>query len=100
MNADKQTMTIRLKTEKSVKELAELRAKQLGIPLGTLIDAFLRSLGQTGQVHFSVADSMTPQMAGLLREMRDDIARGDTDGPFNLEEAEGFLDSIAHEHQD
>ena len=100
MSADKQTTTISVKTEKSVKKLAELRARQLGIPLGALVNAFLRNLGQTGEVHFSVADPMTPQMVGLLREMRDEIARGDTDGPFRLDEAEEFLDSIAHEHQD
>lgn len=71
-----------------------MRAKQLGIPLGTLVNAFLRDLGQTGEVHFTNAEPITPRMAKIIDEMRTEIANGDTYGPFNIEEAETFLDDI------
>jgi len=90
--------TINLKTKKQVKQLAQMRAKQLGIPLGTLVNAFLRNLGQTGEVHFTVAEPVTPKMEAIIDEMRREIAKGDTYGPFNLEEAETFLDSIPYEN--
>ena len=90
--------TLSLKTKKQVKQLAEMRAKQLGIPLGTLVNAFLRNLGQTGEVHFTVAEPVTPKMEAIINEMRADISNRDTFGPFNLEEAETFLDSIPHEN--
>lgn len=86
-----------LKTKKQVKELAQMRAKQLGIPLGTLVNAFLRDLGQTGEVHFTIAEPITPKMAKIIDEMRAEIAQGDTYGPFNIDEAEAFLDDIPYE---
>jgi antitoxin component of RelBE/YafQ-DinJ toxin-antitoxin module len=91
------TTILSLKTKKQVKELAQMRAKQLGIPLGTLVNAFLRNLGQTGEVHFTISEPITPKMSKIIEEMRADIAKGDTYGPFNIEEAEAFLDDIPYE---
>ena len=97
MSTANDTTILSLKTKKQVKELAQLRAKQLGIPLGTLVNAFLRDLGQTGEVHFTIAEPITPKMAQIIEEMRAEIARGDTYGPFSIDEAEAFLDEIPHE---
>jgi len=44
-----------------------MRAKQLGIPLGILL-MLLRDLGQTGEVHFTIAEPITPKMAILIDE--------------------------------
>jgi antitoxin component of RelBE/YafQ-DinJ toxin-antitoxin module len=97
MTATNDSTTLSLKTKKQVKELAQMRAKQLGIPLGTLVNAFLRDLGQTGEVHFTIAEPITPKMAKIIDEMRTEIAQGDTYGPFNIDEAEAFLDDIPYE---
>lgn len=97
MNTANDTTILSLKTKKQVKELAQMRAKQLGIPLGTLVNAFLRNLGQTGEVHFTISEPITPQMAKIINEMRTEIANGDTYGPFDIDEAETFLDSIPYE---
>ena len=99
MNTANDTTMLSLKTKKQVKELAQIRAKQLGIPLGTLVNAFLRNLGQTGEVHFTVAEPITPKMAKIIDEMRAEVANGDTYGPYNLEEAEAFLDNIPYESE-
>ncbi|MGH7238335.1 MAG: hypothetical protein ACREGF_07410 [Candidatus Saccharimonadales bacterium] len=95
-NANDSTV-LSLKTKKQVKELAQMRAKQLGIPLGTLVNAFLRDLGQTGEVHFTISEPVTSKMAKIIEEMRAEVARGETYGPFNIDEAETFLDNIPHE---
>jgi antitoxin component of RelBE/YafQ-DinJ toxin-antitoxin module len=97
MNSTNDSTILSLKTKKQVKELAQMRAKQLGIPLGTLVNAFLRDLGQTGEVHFTIAEPITPKMAKIINEMREEIAGGDTYGPFNVNEAEAFLDNIPYE---
>ena len=97
MNIANDTTILSLKTKKQVKELAQVRAKQLGIPLGTLVNAFLRNLGQTGEVHFTVSEPITPKMAKIIDEMRTEIANGDTYGPFDIKEAETFLDNIPYE---
>ena len=90
------TTILSLKTKKQVKELAQLRAKQLGIPLGTLVNAFLRTFGQTGEVHFTISEPITPKMAKIIDDMRAEIANGDTYGPFDIDEAEAFLDTIPY----
>jgi antitoxin component of RelBE/YafQ-DinJ toxin-antitoxin module len=97
MNTANDTTILSLKTKKQVKELAQLRAKQLGIPLGTLVNAFLRDLGQTGEVHFTIAEPITPRMTKIIDEMRAEIARGGTYGPFTIDDAETFLDEIPYE---
>jgi antitoxin component of RelBE/YafQ-DinJ toxin-antitoxin module len=97
MNTINDSTILSLKTKKQVKELAQLRAKQLGIPLGTLVNAFLRNLGQTGEVHFTVSEPITARMAKIIDEMRSEIANGDTYGPFDIDEAEAFLDAIPYD---
>jgi antitoxin component of RelBE/YafQ-DinJ toxin-antitoxin module len=97
MTSANNSTTLSLKTKKQVKELAQMRAKQLGIPLGTLVNAFLRDLGQTGEVHFTIAEPITPRMAKIIDEMRAEVAQGDTYGPFSIDEAEAFLDAIPYE---
>jgi len=98
MNNTNDNTTLSLKTKKHVKQLAQMRAKQLGIPLGTLVNAFLRNLGQTGEVHFTVAEPVTPKMELIIDEMRREIVQSETYGPFSLGEAEEFLDAIPYEN--
>jgi antitoxin component of RelBE/YafQ-DinJ toxin-antitoxin module len=100
MSKANDTTILSLKTKKQVKALAQMRAEQLGIPLGTIVNAFLRNFGQTGEVHFTVAEPITPPMAKIIEEMRADVARGDTYGPFTITEAEAFLDTIPDERKD
>lgn len=97
MSTTNDTTMLSLKTKKQVKELAQMRAKQLGIPLGTLVNAFLRNLGQTGEVHFTISEPITPKMAKIIEEMQAEVARGDIFGPYTIDEAEDFLDSIPYE---
>lgn len=92
--------TISLKTKKHVKALAQMRAAQLGMPLGTIVNAFLRTFGQTGEVHFTISEPITPKMAKIIQEMRGEIARSKTYGPFSIDEAEAFLDTIPDEFVD
>ena len=99
MNTSQDTTILSLKTKKQVKELAQLRARQLGIPLGTLVNAFLREFGQTGEVRFSVVEPTPPHIARLIADMQTEVARGDTYGPFTLAEAEKFLDETPYERK-
>jgi antitoxin component of RelBE/YafQ-DinJ toxin-antitoxin module len=100
MNTLSDSTILSIKTKKNVKALAQLRAKQLGMPLGTIVNAFLRNLGDTGEIHFTVTESANPRLAKVVKKMRAEIARGETDGPFTLDEAEAFLDSIPDESAD
>lgn len=99
MKTQDNSTTISLKTKKDVKALAQMRAQQLGIPLGTIVNAFLRNFGQTGEIHFTVAEPITPKMKQIIEQMRADIADSETYGPFSIDDAETFLDSVQDESE-
>lgn len=90
MSTKNDSTILSLKTKKHVKELAQMRAKQMGMPLGTIINAFLRNFGETGELHL-IAPEVTPQMAKIIEEFRAEVARGETYGPFSVEEGIAFL---------
>lgn len=86
--------TMTFKIDKEVKAKAQDTAKQMGIPLSTLINAYLRDMAATGRVEFTASEQMTPQMERIIEGFQEEIKRGDTVGPFvSTEEAIEFLDS-------
>lgn len=88
------TAVLNVKVDEQVKKRAQAVAGSIGIPLSTLVNAYLIELSNTGQVHFTSAEPITPKMAKIIEEMRAEVARGDTYGPFDgVEEAVAFLDS-------
>lgn len=90
--------TISIKTDKAVKEAASAKAKRIGIPLSTLINAYLREFAATGRVEFTATEQMTPQMERIIEGARAEIARGDTVGPFDtIDEAIAYLQKIDDE---
>ena len=78
---------ISVKTDVSTKLRAQLVAKQIGIPLSTLINAYMRDLASSGTVHFSAPERMTPEMERLIEQAENDIVSGDVSGPFKTTKA-------------
>lgn len=68
---------VTIKTEKTLKEKAQKIAKELGFPLGTLINAFLRQFVRNKTVYFTTinADAMTGEMEKQLDEIEKDIKK-------------------------
>ena len=86
--------TMTFKIDKTLKAQAQKTAKDLGIPLSTLLNAYLRELAATGRVEFSATEEMTPQMERIISEFKNEIKKGETVGPFSsAEDAVKFLDS-------
>lgn len=54
------SMTLNLRVNPTVKQQAEDVLKQLGIPMATAVDMFLRQVSLTGGIHFSVALPKAP----------------------------------------
>lgn len=75
--------TMSFKIDKSLKSRAQATAKTIGIPLSTLINAYLNDIVATGRVEFTATEHMTPQMERIIEKVESEIARGDTYGPFN-----------------
>lgn len=89
------TATINFKTDDATKAKAQAVAKQIGIPLSNLLNAYLYELANTGSVHFTASEPMTDKMETLIAEAEKDIAAGNISGSFEtLEEMFEHLDSL------
>ena len=55
------TMTLNLRVNPTVKQEAEDVLRQLGIPMATAIDMYLRQISLTGGIPFNVALPKTPE---------------------------------------
>jgi addiction module RelB/DinJ family antitoxin len=89
------TATVNFKTDDATKAKAQAVAKQIGIPLSNLLNAYLYELANTGSVHFTASEPMTDKMEILIAEAEKEIAAGSISGPFEtLEEMFEHLDSL------
>lgn len=64
---------ISIKADKEVKEKAQKLAKELGLPLSTVINAYLRQFIRNKEVYFSVAPKMIPGLEVIIGQARRDI---------------------------
>jgi addiction module RelB/DinJ family antitoxin len=86
------TAILNVKVDEQVKKRAQAVAGSFGIPLSTLVNAYLMELAETGQIHFSAVEVMTPQMEEFIESAEKEIKAGETVGPFETaEEAINYL---------
>lgn len=86
------TAVINVKVDDQVKKRAQAVAGSFGIPLSTLVNAYLVELAETGQIHFTASEVMTPQMEKIVEQAQKEIHAGETAGPFKTaEEAVAYL---------
>jgi antitoxin component of RelBE/YafQ-DinJ toxin-antitoxin module len=71
-----------IKLDKDLKNNAQDVAKRFGIPLSTLIKAYLKEITATGRVEFTATETMTPQMENIIGRAEAEIKAGKTVGPF------------------
>ncbi len=91
--SDKTTMSFKI--DKDLKDQAQQTAKAIGIPLSTLINAYLNDMVSTGRVEFTATERMTPQMERIIERVEQEVDRGETYGPFNS--AEEMIESLHNE---
>jgi len=86
---------LNIKTDKKVKEEAQKVAKELGLPLGTIINAYLRDLAREKRVLFSVPPSPNPRTQRLLKKILSGAKqKKKSAGPFTYEEAIAYLNKL------
>jgi len=86
------TAVLNVKVDDQVKKRAQAVAGAFGIPLSTLVNAYLIELAETGQVHFSAVEIMTPRMEQIVEKAQKEMEAGETVGPFETaEEAIDYL---------
>lgn len=86
---------LNIKTDKSVKEEAQRAAKELGLPLGTIVNAWLRELAREKRVVFSVPPTPNLRLQKLLGKIRGEMRkRKEQAKPLSYEEAIEHLDGL------
>lgn len=87
---------INIKADQTVKEEARKLAGEIGIPLSTIINAYLKQFIKTREVYFSDIPRMTPELEELVGKARQDFKLGrNIAGPFvNAVEMDAYLDSL------
>jgi addiction module RelB/DinJ family antitoxin len=70
------TAIVNFKTDDATKAKAQAVAKQIGIPLSNLLNAYLYELASTGSVHFTASESMTEKIEKIIEEAEKETAAG------------------------
>ena len=74
------TTTMNLRVNPAVKQQAEDVLKQLGVPMATAVDMFLRQIAMTGSIPFAVALPKAPDSVNAdkmtARQLRSAIQAG------------------------
>ncbi len=76
---------ITVKTDKTLKQAAQDLAAEIGVPLGTLINSFLKQFVRNKEVNFSVSYRPTARLIKSIEEGRKEYAEGKLK-PMTLEE--------------
>jgi len=87
---------INIKADKEVKEEAQKVAQELGLPLSTVINAYLKQFIRSREVYISSAPQMNPELEKLLGQVEKDIKSSkNISGPFSTaKEMDAHLDTL------
>ena len=84
---------INIKADKDIKEKAGRTAKEMGLPLSTVVNAYLRQFIAERRITFSVPLKPSKKLEKILRETDQDIKEGkNIEGPFYT--AEDMMKSL------
>lgn len=75
---------LNIKTDKKLKKAAQETAEELGVPLGTAINAFLKQFVREKELVLSAsALKPTPYLERILTEAEKEYREGKAEGPFD-----------------
>jgi antitoxin component of RelBE/YafQ-DinJ toxin-antitoxin module len=79
---------INIKADEEVRDQAKALAAELGVPLSTVVNAYLKEFIRNREVNFSAIPSMTSALEGIIGRAEEDLAaRRNVSGPFTSAEA-------------
>ena len=87
---------INIKADKEVKENAQKVASELGMPLSTVINAFLKDFVRSRSISFSATPKMTPYLEKILGVVENDIKNNRNMSPSfsTAKKANAYLDTL------
>ena len=81
-----------IKTDKTIKDTARLVAEEIGVPLSTVINAFLKQFVRDREVSFSASYHPSPYLRRVIEESEKELAEGKI--KFQHKDASSFLKSL------
>lgn len=75
-----------IKTDQSLKLQAQKIAEEFGIPLGTILNAFLRQFVRNKEISLNISYQPTKYLSDILNEAESDFKKGLVNGPFGGDE--------------
>lgn len=87
---------INIKADPVVKEKAQMVARNLGMPLSTIINAYLGQLIRTKEVHFYIEGTLKPSVKKRLDRLTKEAREGKNLSPAfrTAKEMDAYLDSL------
>lgn len=74
---------LNIKTDKKLKEDAQKTAEMLGVPLSTIMNAFLKQFTREKEITFSLdAHKASAYLENLAKEAREEFLSGNSSGSF------------------
>jgi len=88
------TAVINVKVNPALKAEVQALAKDLGLSLSSLINAYLKHLVRTKTVIFSTSEEPTDYLLQILKKSKNDIRAGRVVSFKNANEALSYLDKL------
>lgn len=86
---------INIKADKEVKENAQKIAKDLGLPLSSIMNAFLKEFIRNRSIAFSSIPRMTPALESIVGRIEEDIKKNkNMSRAFSAKDANDYLDAL------
>lgn len=87
---------INIKADKEVKEEAVKLAERIGLPLSTVINAFLKKFISDQSVTFDVPNRPSKSLQKILKQAEKDIKKGDNLSPLftDMEKMDRYLANL------
>ncbi|MCX6736454.1 MAG: DUF6364 family protein [Candidatus Parcubacteria bacterium] len=87
---------LNIKIDSAIKEKAKETARDLGMPLSTILNAYIHQLVRSREVYFTSAPRMTPELEKLVGVAKRDFRnKKNIAGPFKTgAEMDAYLDAI------
>ena len=85
---------LNVKVDKEIKESARKLSEEIGLPLSTVVNMYLRQFVQDKEIHFAGARQMSPALERRLDIVEEDIRLGKNLSPrfTTAEEMDRYLD--------
>jgi len=86
---------LNIKIDKSIKEDAQKVSKELGLPLGTAITAFLKQFIREKEITLSSNEYVpSTYLQQIIKDAEKEYLKGESVGPFNQKDFISHLESL------